>query len=221
MHYKFWQDIPRRYWCRKRFICLAILCLLFYLSHVTPSSSGQNVNSESDAFRQKLIDRGILQRRRQQLEPAFKMLKEKGVPFDPALLVSFDWRSLLEPTLARMPEMSATVRVTGEMKGVYLAGTLLLPERVRIKGDTFILTRDIAPVDENSAINITGDHRLYIFNIGDDRTFQAAARRKTSGDILNINNMKFCMLVGLSPIFRRGAIRCVGGDTYGGTKRNL
>jgi hypothetical protein len=147
--------------------------------------------------------------KRKLLAPAFKMLKAEGVPFDPKLLLGDDWRSQLEPALARMPAMGETVRVTEPMKGVYLAGILLLPEHISLKGDTLILTRELAPDDENSTISITGDHQLFIFNIGDSRKFAAMLRSKFGRELLNIDVKAPCAVVGIAPIYR-GRVRCQG-----------
>jgi hypothetical protein len=191
-------------------------CLFFCLNVVTLSSPGQFVKSRRDG-----ADEGQeAQLRRKLLAPAFKMLKAEGVPFDPKLLLGDDWRSQLEPALARMPAMGETVRVTEPMKGVYLACTLLLPEHITLKGDTFILTRELAPDDENSAISITGDYRLFIFNIGDNKKFAAMLRNKSQGQLLNINVNAPCAVVGVAPIYR-GRIHCGGGMAYlaGGMRR--
>jgi hypothetical protein len=175
-------------------IYLGAVCLLFCLNVVT---SGRDGEMDEAKFRRKL------------LAPALKMLKAEGVPFDPKLLLGDDWRSQLEPALARMPSMGETVRVTEPMKGVYLAGTLLLPEHVSLKGDTVILTRELAPDDENSVISITGDYQLFIFNIGDSKKFAAMLRNRSRGQFLNINVEAPCAVVGIAPIYR-GRTRCRG-----------
>lgn len=106
-----------------------------------------------------------------------------------------DWRSQLEPALARVPAMGQTIRVTEPLKGVYLAGIVLLPEHISLKGDTVILTEELAPADENSTISITGDHQLFIFNIGDSRKFAAMLRNKSRSEALNIELTAPCAVV--------------------------
>ena len=126
---------------------IVLLLCLHLMGSLSPGQSkrvGRNASSE---------DRGA-ELKRETLAPAFKMLKAKGVPFDPTLLLDADWRSRIEPALARIPEMGQTVRVTEPMGGVYLADLLLLPEHISLKGDTFILTRELAPDDENSRIDL-------------------------------------------------------------------
>jgi hypothetical protein len=136
------------------------------------------------------------------LQPALKMLKEKHVQFDPELLLRDDWRDELAPALARMPEMKASVQVGDHMRGVYFAATLLLPERVTLTGDTFILAQELAPSDENSLVNIIGDYRLFIFVIGNEKQYQAMRTRKP-GDFLRLN-VGPCTIFGVAPVFQRG-----------------
>jgi hypothetical protein len=193
---------------------LSPVCLLLCLHVMGSLSPGQNIRGGPNAADEK---RGE-EIKRKLLAPAFKMLKTKGVPFDPALLLGEDWRSRIEPALARMPEMDQTLRVTEPMEGVYLAGIVLLPEHVRIRGDTLILTRELAPDDENSAINITGGHRLFIFNIGDNRKFEAMVRNRPRDQSLNIDVDAPCALVGIAPMYL-GTYRCVGMGYVGGWKR--
>jgi len=197
------------------------LCLFFWLGVVTLTSFGQVVKSGHRAADEGQETQGFQLvpktpgEKRKLLAPALKMLEAQGVPFDPKLLLGDDWRSQLEPALARMPAMGETVRVTEPMKGVYLAGILLLPEHISLKDDTFILTRELAPDDENSTISITGNHQLFIFNIGDRRKFAAMFRNlrsssaRQSREFLNIDVEAPCAVVGIAPIYQ-GRIRCRG-----------
>jgi hypothetical protein len=181
---------------------------------VTWSLPGQSVKSRRDG-----ADEGQeAQLKRKLLAPVFKMLKAEGVLFDPKLLLGDDWRSQLEPALARMPAMGETVRVTEPMKGVYMVGTLLLPEHISLKGDTFILTRELAPDDENSAISITGGYQLFIFNIGDNKKFAAMLRNKSRGQFLNIDLEAPCAVIGIAPIYR-GRMHCRGMAHWAGGMR--
>jgi hypothetical protein len=157
--------------------------------------------------------------RREVLVPALNLLKARGMPVDPQLLFEDDWRERVEPALAGRPEMGQTLRVTESMAGVYLAGTVLLPERISLRGDTLILTRELAPEDENSVINITGRYRLFIFNIGDVRKYEAMVRNRPQGQVLNIDVEAACVVVGIAPMYL-GSYRCRGGAGYfGGWKR--
>jgi hypothetical protein len=103
------------------------------------------------------------------------------------------------------------------MKGVYMAGILLLPEEVTLEGETVIITRELAPNDENSTINISGDHALYIFNIGDPRRYAAMVKSRSASELLNISVDAPCYLVGIEPIYR-ARVRCRGKGYWGGWK---
>ena len=181
---------------------------------MTLPSFGQGVRNGRGA-----ADEGqATQIKRKLLAPAVKMLKAQGVPFDPKLLLSDDWRSQLEPALIGMPRMGETVRVTEPMRGVYMAGILLLPEHISLEGDTLILTRELAPDDENSTISITGDHQLFIFNIGDNKKFAAMLRNKSRSELLNIYVKAPCAVVGIPPIYR-GRVHCLGMMHWAGGMR--
>ena len=193
---------------------LSPVCLLLCL-HVTGSlSPGQSIRGRrntSDDDRAAEVVRALL-------VPIRNVLKAKGVPFDPKLLFDEDWRALIEPALVRMPEMGQTVRVKEPMEGVYMAGIVLLPERISLKGDTLILTRELAPDDENSVINITGSHRLFIFNVGDRRKYEAMVRKGADSQVLNIDVEAECVIVGIAPMYL-GTYRCRGMGYLGGWKK--
>ena len=165
------------------------------------SSASFKVLGQSSEKQRASSQQEIAAFRRKVLQPALKMLKEKRVQFDPELLLSDDWRVELAPALARMPEMKASIQVGDHMRGVYFAATLLLPERVSLTGDTFILVQELAPSDENSLVNIIGDYRLFIFVIGNEKQYQAMRTRK-SGDFLRLN-VGPCTVLGIAPVFQR------------------
>jgi hypothetical protein len=195
-------------------IYLSPVCLLLCLHVMDVPSLGRSIRGGRNASKE---DRGA-QIKREALAPALKMLKAKGVPFDSRLLLEEDWRPLIEPALARMREMRETMRVTGPMEGVYMAGLVLLPERISLRGDTLILTRELAPDDENSSVSITGSHRLFIFNVGDSRKFEAMVREPPRGQFLNIDVEASCVLDGIAPMYL-GTYRCRGIGYFGGWKR--
>ena len=145
-------------------------------------------------------------------KPALEMLKKRRVQFDPKLLLDDDWRSRIAPGLATMPEMSASVHGSEQMRGVYFARSLLLPERVTLIGDTFILARELVPSDENSLVNITGNYRLFIFVIGDTKQYQAM-RRRPSGDFLSFD-VGPCTIIGIR-VFHSHT-KCQGGTAITG-----
>jgi hypothetical protein len=174
------------------------------ISQVVPDPEKQKANLEA-------VHKNVHQ-------PAFKMLKAKGVPFDPNLLLQEDWRTLIEPALAQMPEMKTTIHAKDAMKGVYLADTLLLPEHIKLAGETVILVRELSPEDENKRITIEGDYLFVIYVIEDNKQFAAMAKNG-GNDILNIYLKAPCAIVGIAPIYM-GTYRCQGwGQLIGGMRR--
>lgn len=156
--------------------------------------------------------------RRKVLAPAISMLKKHRVRFDPKILVYDDWRQQLAPSLPLMPEMTKTIHVEGSLSGVYIAGTVLLPEQVVVDGDTFILAQELAPDDENSSITIIGEHQLFIFNIGDSKKFAAMIRKRPRGHFLNITVEAPCAIVGIAPMYL-GRYHCKGMGYFGGIEK--
>ena len=188
---------------------LAIAALVFLLMPATLAyGQTMRVDNSPDAGREI---------RKKLLEPVFKMLKAKRVPFDPKHLLDDNWRSLIEPSIAASPDMTKTFRVTGTMDGVYMAGMVLMPEWVHLTGDTFILARELAPDDENSSIKITGAYQLVIFNIGDPQKFEVITKRRPRDHFLKIDIAAPCALVGISPLYL-GSYRCRGMSYVAGWK---
>ena len=82
-------------------------------------------------------------RRRKDFEKAKSILVDKHVPFDPEILLTTHWRRTLKPAFDQMPELQEVRRGTRRLKGVQMAHTLYLPEKVQLEGDTVILVRNL------------------------------------------------------------------------------
>src|SRR5262249_13833618 len=98
--------------------------------------------------------------RKANFQYARDLLLLKGVPFDPDLLLDSDWPAKLAPVCERMPEMQATRFEREPLDGLQLAGTLYLPERVELQGDTVILAKRV--VFEGTNVVIKGEHSLHL-----------------------------------------------------------
>ncbi|HEX8846107.1 MAG TPA: collagen-like protein [Pyrinomonadaceae bacterium] len=83
------------------------------------------------------------ERRRKNFKSSRDLLLKKGVPFEPEELLKDGWQKKLAPVFAQMPEMQVARFGGNRLKGVQLAGTLYLPERVEIIGDTVILAKKV------------------------------------------------------------------------------
>ncbi|HKY03791.1 MAG TPA: hypothetical protein VJQ56_02820, partial [Blastocatellia bacterium] len=123
----------------------------------TKSSRQQSGLDKPDAESARLAER------KRNFEPIRKMMMEKGVPFDPDVLLSADWPTRLAPVFARMPEMQTVRYHKLPLAGVQLAGTLYLPEKVQLAGDTIILARHI--IFEGDDAVIRGNHSIHFLPI--------------------------------------------------------
>jgi hypothetical protein len=72
-------------------------------------------------------------KRRQNFEKAKVLLVNRNVPFDPEILLTPHWRKTLKSTFEHMPELQQVRRGGNRLKGVEMADTLYLPEKVRKK----------------------------------------------------------------------------------------
>ncbi|HEX5706937.1 MAG TPA: hypothetical protein VFX96_06560 [Pyrinomonadaceae bacterium] len=100
---------------------------------------------------------------RTHFDPARKLLREKGVPFDPDALRHPRWRDNLAPVLEGMPQMWEVRRGGKKIKGVLLAHTLYLPETVEFEGDTVVIVRNL--IHEGRDVHIRGSGNIYVFPI--------------------------------------------------------
>jgi hypothetical protein len=151
---------------------LAALLLLIFGLTLLPlvmlgSKAQQESSQETMAKRQEALDRKLAQDRRRQerrqeeidrTSGGFKKMNElltkKGVPFDPVILRAPDWREKLSPHFAQMPELQEVKIGPGKLKGVHMARTLYLPEKVALEGDTVILVHNL--VFEGREVEIKG-----------------------------------------------------------------
>lgn len=104
---------------------------------------------------------------REKFKKGRELLQKKGVPFDPNELLEPDWRKRLKPTFAQMREMQETRVVRqAQLKGVQLADTLYLPEKVEISGDTVILANQVIFEGRNAVLK--GNYGVHFFAVDVD-----------------------------------------------------
>lgn len=102
-----------------------------------------------------------IESRKRNFEIANNLLRRKGVPFDPEVLLEDHWQQTLAPVLAQMPEMQE-IRYNGEaLGGVELADTLYLPEKIQVLDNLVIVAKHL--VFEGADILIKGNHNISIF----------------------------------------------------------
>lgn len=93
-------------------VLLILIVGLTLLPTYSPSSNAQETQLPNEiARRQQLFDLKLAQDRRQQdldrtianFKKTRELLLEKGVPFDPDILMTQNWRQTLLPQFAQMP----------------------------------------------------------------------------------------------------------------------
>ena len=102
----------------------------------------------------------------QRVAPAIRLLEEKGVPFDPEVMLKDSWKEDLAPVLDQMPEMQTSRAVGDRMEGVQMADALFLPEKVKLTGDTIIIARKVVFEGRNALLK--GPHNIYYFPLEKD-----------------------------------------------------
>lgn len=101
-----------------------------------------------------------------------QVFKAEGIEIEPQLLFTSNGRKKLRPQLLSIPDMYLSKAHSGRLRGVVMADTLILPEKVKIESDTVIIARRInftgrAPI-------IKGPHAIHFFaldsvNVGNGR----------------------------------------------------
>src|ERR1051326_7781618 len=155
-----------------------LLVLILGLTHLptnTLRSKAQETRlQDAMAKRQQLLDLKLAQDRRQEeldrkianFRKTKELLLKRDVPFDPDILMTPNWRKTLSPSFEQMPELQEVRIGPRKLKGVQLAHTLYLPEKVELAGDTVILVRNLVFEGRNAIIQ--GSFSISVYPI--DRT---------------------------------------------------
>jgi hypothetical protein len=144
----------------------SLLCLLAFQSFAfksTPFRSRKVPAPDFEAGQGRSQTKS--DRRRADFEKGRNLLIEKNVPFDPDLLLESNWREILKSTFNQMPELQQVRRGTNRLKGVEMAHTLYLPEKVRLEGDTVILVRNLV-FDGHEAV-VRGPFNIYVYPVNE------------------------------------------------------
>lgn len=164
------------------------LLLLVTCLPVTFNASDSDVNprhrslSELERTREMRYAQGMQELRIQQ-ERSFSrtrdLLNRQGVPFDPDELLDLNWREKLSSDFERMPELQADLVVTASnIKGVYIANKLSLPEKIRADGDLVILARHLVYGGENVEIIAPG-HDVSVFVMDSEEKLPRSGVRRS------------------------------------------
>ena len=98
-------------------------------------------------------------------KPARQLLLRERVPFDPDLLKDAEWRRKLASKLFAMWEMHVSRRSGKQLKGLQLADTLYLPEKVDLTEDTVIIANKVIFEGRNAVIK--GNHSIAVYPVQD------------------------------------------------------
>jgi hypothetical protein len=140
---------------RKRLVFCIVMALVSSISGsgvpVRPGKNAKSLNPLKAQLTQQKAEELARQKaiRRANFERAATMLNEKGVPFDPYVLLEDNWPQRLKPAFDQMPEMKEVRYHTEPLHGVHLADTLYLPERVELSDDTVIVAKKVVFEGEN------------------------------------------------------------------------
>jgi hypothetical protein len=150
---------------------ISILAFLFYYGATQPTEAIRIVNNPPQ-------NRDL---RSEKFEPARKLLRDAGVPFDPDILLSRNWEKQLVPTLSGMTEMQTTLRPGAKLSGVQIADTIILPEKVELTGDLVVLANRI--VFEGLSTQIFGiGKNVYFYPVKETfhlgKNFESAMKQK-------------------------------------------
>jgi hypothetical protein len=151
---------------RKRLVFCIIVVLAFSATGsglpIKPGKHAENLNLlKAQQAQQKAEELAQKKARRKAMfERAAIMLNQKGITFDPFILLEDDWPTRLKPHFDQMPEMQEVRYHTESLQGVHFADTLYLPERVELTDDTVILAKKL--VFEGKNVLIKGNHNISV-----------------------------------------------------------
>lgn len=93
-----------------------------------------------------------------------RVLNAEGMQIEAGLLFTPNGRNKARAQLEAYPEMYVSRVRTEPLRGVVMADTLTLPEKVKIDSDTVIIANDL--IFEGAAPVIKGSHDLHVFVFG-------------------------------------------------------
>jgi len=117
---------------------VVLIAIAFTPKHLTSVSGNQQQSTLMGEQKQQEAEK-----RRASFKSGRDLLLKHGVPFDPDLLLEPGFAKRLAPVFATMPEFRETRVVGKQMKGVQIADTLFLPEKVELTGDTVIIANNM------------------------------------------------------------------------------
>lgn len=90
-----------------------------------------------------------------------KLLKDAHVPLEASDLFSPFWYRRVSVYSNVVPDLTKVKQGSNRLKGVVVADTLVLPEKIELAGDTLLIARQVVFAGRN--IEIKGNHDLHFF----------------------------------------------------------
>ena len=148
---------------KRYFVSLALVSLFALVMIVTSSKPGKTQTQQPDLQTREQELRQQEEKREKAFKPTRELLLKAGAPFDPDVLKDPDWRRKLTPTLNTLWQMHEPRRLGNKLKGLQLADTLYLPEKVDLVGDTVIIANSV--VFEGGDVVIKGNHNIAVYPV--------------------------------------------------------
>jgi len=130
-----------------------------------PGDSSELTQRDIQDFDTNTAPRFVKARRIAAFKPGRDLLVARGFLLEPYLLLEDNWRNRLRRVIHRIPEFRETRRTGNRISGVYLADTLILPDKTELTGDTVIIANRVL-YDGSNVIERRG-HNLYTFIIAE------------------------------------------------------
>ena len=140
---------------------ISLLLALTVSVQGTSAFNYQDVQAKKRLIAQHQISNEMQEKRKRSFEIANTLLRRKGVPFDPEVLLQDHWQKTLAPVFAQMPEMQEVRYLDSLRGGVEIADSLYFPEKVPVLDDVIIIARHL--VFEGKDVVIKGNHNVSIF----------------------------------------------------------
>ena len=142
-------------------------------------AAGLIENPKSIDAQERLSSREVAERRA--FQRIRMKLEEKGVPFDPEILLEPDGTAAVRLVADQIPEIRENRVLDGNVKGVQIADTLFLPEKVELTGDTLLLAKRV--VFEGTNVHIKGNYNIYFMPLESDGALGTSLESAMQADL--------------------------------------
>lgn len=175
---------------RKIYVTLCVITVMVILAIAfMPKRSDSASGKQEPTLTQAQKRQAEREAKRNSFKSGRDLLRQKGVPFDPDLLLEPGFKKNLAPIFATMAEFRESRLVGKQTEGVQLADTLFLPEVVELTGDTVIIANNLIFSGKN--VVIKGPHDLHFFAMGPIQSVDLGSPRKAGAGSASFVNATF------------------------------